>query len=97
MSPKSTHPQEPLFLADETDAEDSANIPANTGQFINKSYLEQVLTDVELEAEDEDMGGMMEFSQVLRNIGDSRAGAMNDDDDVDESVLFGDADEEREL
>ena len=42
-------------------------------------------------------GGMMEFSQVLHSIGDSRAGATNDDDDMDGSVLFGDADEFREL
>ena len=42
-------------------------------------------------------GGMMEFSQVLRSIGDSRAGAANDDEDMDGSVLFGDADELREL
>jgi hypothetical protein len=90
---------EPLFLADDADAEDSDRIPANTGQFINKSYLQQVLSDVEVEAEEEEeyTGGMIEFSQVLQNIGDSRAGAMNDDDDIDGSVLFGDADEQREL
>jgi hypothetical protein len=87
------HAPEPLFLADEADTEDIAN----TGQFINKSYLQQVLSDVEVEGEEEDTGGMLEFSQVLQNIGDSRAGAMNDDDDVDGSVLFGDADEQREL
>jgi len=42
-------------------------------------------------------GGMIEFSQVLHSIGDSRAGAANDDEDMDGSVLFGDADELREL
>jgi len=90
---KSNHAPEPLFLADEADTEDIAN----TGQFINKSYLQQVLSDVEVEGEEEDSGGMLEFSQVLQNIGDSRAGAMNDNDDMDGSVLFGDADEQREL
>jgi hypothetical protein len=96
--PKSSHtPAEPLFLADEEDAEDSISIHANTGQIINKSYLQQVLSDVEVEPDEEDTGGMLEFSQVLQNIGDSRAGAMNDDDDIDGSVLFGDADEQREL
>jgi len=90
---KNSHAPEPLFLSDEADTEDIAN----TGQFINKSYLQQVLSDIELEVEDEeeDSGGMLEFSQVLQNIGDSRAGAMNDDDDMDGSVLFGDADEQR--
>ena len=92
---KSSHAlAEPLFLADE-DAEDSTCIPANTGQIINKSYLQQVLSDGEIEADD--AGGMLEFSQVLQSIGDSRAGAMNDDDDIDGSVLFGDADEQREV
>ena len=42
-------------------------------------------------------GGMMQFSQVLRSAGDSRAGAANDDEDMDGSVLFGDADEFKEL
>jgi hypothetical protein len=96
--PQRSHtPAEPLFLADEADDEGSVSIPANTGQFVNKSYLQLVLSGVEAEAEEEDTGGMMEFSQVLQNIGDSRAGAMNDDDDMDGSVLFGDADEQREL
>lgn len=88
---------EPLFLPDDVDVEGSTNISANIGQFVNKSYLEQILSDNEVEDEDEDNGGMIEFSQVLQNIGDSRAGAMNDDDDMDGSVLFGDADEQREL
>lgn len=95
--PKNSHPpSEPLFLADEVDEEDSANTSGNTGQYINKSYLEQCLSDAEVDAEEESTGGMIEFSQVLQNIGDS-AGAMNDDDDMDGSVLFGDADEHREL
>ena len=99
-APKSTHTSrssEPLFLPDDVDAEGSMNMPATNGQFVNKSYLEQILGDNEVEDEDEDNGGMIEFSQVLQNVGDSRAGAMNDDDDMDGSALFGDADEQREL
>ena len=49
------------------------------------------------DSDSDGIGGMMEFSQVLRSIGDSRAGAANDDADMDGSVLFGDADEFREL
>jgi len=49
------------------------------------------------DSDSDGIGGMMEFSQVLRSIGDSRAGAANDDEDVDGSVLFGDADEFKEL
>ena len=52
---------------------------------------------IEISDGDSDFGGMMEFSQVLRSVGDSRAGAANDDEDMDGSVLFGDADEFKEL
>ena len=52
---------------------------------------------IEISDEDSDSGGMMEFSQVLQNVGDSRPGAANDDEDMDGSVLFGDADEFKEL
>lgn len=52
---------------------------------------------IEISDGDSDSGGMMEFSQVLRSVGDSRAGAANDDEDMDGSVLFGDADEFKEL
>ena len=52
---------------------------------------------IEISDGDSDSDGMMEFSQILRSIGDSRAGAANDDEDMDGSVLFGDADEFREL
>ena len=52
---------------------------------------------IEISDGDSDSGGMMEFSQVLCSVGDSRAGAANDDEDMDGSVLFGDADEFKEL
>ncbi|KAG6880393.1 hypothetical protein C0992_007804 [Termitomyces sp. T32_za158] len=45
---------------------------------------------------DED-GGMVLFSQVLNNAGDVRAGAADDDEDMDIDMFFGDADERREL
>jgi hypothetical protein len=49
------------------------------------------------DSDSDGIGGMMELSQVLRSVGDSRAGAANDDEDMDGSVLFGDADEFKEL
>ncbi|KAJ3716340.1 hypothetical protein DFJ43DRAFT_1134603 [Lentinula guzmanii] len=47
--------------------------------------------------DDADHGGMMEFSQVLNAAGDVRAGALDDDEDMEGAVFFGDADEVREL
>ena len=49
------------------------------------------------DSDSDEISGMMEFSQVLRSVGDSRAGAANDDEDMDGSVFFGDADEFKEL
>ncbi|KAJ3789492.1 hypothetical protein GGU10DRAFT_404175 [Lentinula aff. detonsa] len=47
--------------------------------------------------DDADHGGMMEFSQVLNAAGDVRAGALDDDEDMEGAIFFGDADEVREL
>lgn len=50
------------------------------------------------EEEDEDpFNNMMMFSQALRNTGDNRPSAADDDEDMDAAVFFGDADEIREL
>ncbi|KAF5390582.1 hypothetical protein D9757_002698 [Collybiopsis confluens] len=49
------------------------------------------------EIQDFDIGGMIEFSQVLNAVGDVRAGALDDEGDLEGEVLFGDADEVREL
>ncbi|KAF8812547.1 hypothetical protein BYT27DRAFT_7182991 [Phlegmacium glaucopus] len=78
----------PLFLPDDLEEdEEDVEISGPQGQ--------SSLTDGD--SDSDEIGGMMEFSQVLRNIGDSRAGAANDDEDIDGSVLFGDADEFKEL
>ncbi|EAU84879.2 hypothetical protein CC1G_00398 [Coprinopsis cinerea okayama7 len=42
-------------------------------------------------------GDMMSFSQALNNAGDSRPGAVGDDDEMEGAVLFADADEIKEL
>lgn len=44
-----------------------------------------------------DAGGMMEFSQVLNSGDGYRAGAIDDDEDMEGAVFFGDADEVKEL
>ncbi|KAJ3008073.1 hypothetical protein NUW54_g3300 [Trametes sanguinea] len=50
------------------------------------------------EASDEDEdGGMVLFSQILRSVGDHPPGIAEDDDEIDGAVFFGDADEMREL
>ncbi|OBZ70301.1 hypothetical protein A0H81_09957 [Grifola frondosa] len=49
------------------------------------------------EDSDSDDGGMMQFSQILRSVGEHAAGAAEDDDEIDGAVFFGDADEMREL
>jgi len=90
--------RDPLFLPEDADDDivEVVDTGRTSGQYVNKPYLDQVLNEVDI-SDDEDAGGIMEFSQVLRSIGDSRAGAINDDEDMDGSVLFGDADEYREL
>jgi hypothetical protein len=84
--------RDPLFLPEEPDSQ----VGGGGEQYVNTAYLDRVLNDAN-DSDQEDFGGMVEFSQVLRNVGDSRAGAMNDDEDANGSVLFGDADEYREL
>ncbi|KAH9938212.1 uncharacterized protein B0H18DRAFT_1091036 [Fomitopsis serialis] len=49
------------------------------------------------EDSDSDDGGFMEFTQVLRSAGQNQAGAMEDDDEIEGAVFFGDADETKEL
>lgn len=82
----------PLFLPEENE-EPVAERRSN----VNQSFLDQILRDVDTSDDEDDVGGMLEFSQVLHNVGGNRAGAANDDDDnEDDSILFGDADERRE-
>ncbi|KAF9476500.1 hypothetical protein BDN70DRAFT_812232 [Pholiota conissans] len=88
----STPAKVPLFLPEEPD-----NVEGQRSMHIDQAYLDKVLNTIEVSDDEGDMGGMMEFSRVLHNVGDSRAGAINDDDDMDESVLFGDADKFKEL
>ncbi|KAF9464443.1 hypothetical protein BDZ94DRAFT_1289354 [Collybia nuda] len=89
----------PLFLPDyELDRERSETpaplqgwgTPSPRGPNLSTSFFE--------DSDSSDDGcGMMELSQVLSATGDFRAGAVDDDEDVDTSIFFGDADEAREL
>jgi len=74
------HIQTPLFLPDS----DRADTPQ-----------ERSVPSLDDDNYQSDDGGMMQFSQVLNVTGDFRAGA-NDDDGMDETVFFGDADEGRD-
>ena len=49
------------------------------------------------EGSDDEDGGMVLFSQILRSVGDHPPGIAEDDDEIDGAVFFGDADETREL
>ena len=49
------------------------------------------------EGSDDEDGGMVLFSQILRSVGDHPPGIAEDDDEIEGAVFFGDADEMREL
>jgi len=86
----------PLFLPDDSDR-DRSETPA---PFLGQRILPPVplFNDWESDAYDNnsDGGDMMEYSRVLSGAGD-RAGAAEDDEDIDGAVFFGDADEVREF
>ncbi|KAI3612218.1 hypothetical protein WG66_012204 [Moniliophthora roreri] len=76
----------PLFLPDFDEEREREETP-----FPGQTQEMFVMDD------DDEYGGMMQFSQVLHSAGDNRAGAADDDEDMEGAVLFGDADENREL
>lgn len=84
-----TRVQTPLFLADEDDSQSQHSIP------VANSW--DGLETMEVSDDDSEMGGMMAFSQALNIAGDTRPGAVEDEDEMEGAVLFGDADEARQL
>ncbi|KAF9055472.1 hypothetical protein BDZ89DRAFT_975920 [Hymenopellis radicata] len=80
----------PLFLPDDEDRERSQTPFSFTPTSERPPVAQQ-------ETENDDGWGMMEFSQVLHSAGDTRAGPLDDDDDMEGAVFFGDADEVKEL
>jgi hypothetical protein len=89
----------PLFLPDDTDRERSETPAPFQGRKILPPVPSFHVADFAGDSDDSDEGGMMEFSQVLNKAGDFRAGAADDDEDMDGAgaVFFGDADEAREF
>jgi hypothetical protein len=84
----------PLFLPD---YDRRSETPAPIPQENSNSLFHHPIFD-EAGVTDDDDSGMMEFSQVLNAAGDFRiGGAMDNDDEMDGAVFFGDADEGREL
>ena len=80
----------PLFLPEETQEEAT---PQRETQ-VNKSYLNHILREEPTTDSDDGMDGLVNFSQVLQNVGETRVGGTNDDDDDgDAFMLSGDADE----
>lgn len=74
--------QTPLFLADDDMGEEDSFAQTSHG----------------LDSDDDsDRGGMMAFSQALNLAGDNRPGAAEDEQEIEGAVLFGDADENRQL
>ncbi|KAI0347231.1 hypothetical protein BDW22DRAFT_1387298 [Trametopsis cervina] len=88
----------PLFLPDDDDDdfERRSVTPAPVPQRYRPPVPLFHETPEEQNEDDED-GGMMAFSQVLQTMGEYHTGAIDDDDEMDGMVLFGDADEAREL
>lgn len=80
----------PLFLPDDDEWSPPPSVMLGT-------QPESLFTFDQHENSDSDDGGMMLFSQVLNTGGDLRAGAADDDEDVDGAIFFGDADENREF
>ena len=83
----------PLFLPDF----DREPTPAPSGARVRPPV--PLFSDaIAMEGSDgEDEGDMVLFSQILRSAGEHPPGIAEDDDEIDGAVLFGDADETREL
>lgn len=86
----------PLFLPDDDDRERSQT-PAPFLGHSSRPPVPLFDDDEEDGGQSSDDGGMMAFSQAMNNYSHLPAGAADDDDDLEGAVLFGDADEIREL
>ncbi|KAJ7068381.1 hypothetical protein C8F01DRAFT_1050515 [Mycena amicta] len=83
----------PLFLPDEDDAREGSVMPTEN----NPRMLPPVPLFNQEASDEEDGGGMMAFSQVMTSYSHLPAGMIEDDDELDGAVFFGDADEVKEL
>lgn len=85
----------PLFLPDDDDRERSVTPFPRQGTLPPVPLFDDGQDDEE--DPDSDNGGMMAFSQAMNGYNHLPAGAVDDDDEMDGAVFFGDADEVREL
>ncbi|CDO71288.1 hypothetical protein BN946_scf184908.g45 [Trametes cinnabarina] len=86
-----TRERTPLFLPDF----DRDPTPAPTG--VRNLPPVPLFNEAAEGSDDDDDGGMVLFSQILRSVGDHPPGIAEDEDEIDGAVFFGDADETREL
>ncbi|THV08451.1 hypothetical protein K435DRAFT_11492 [Dendrothele bispora CBS 962.96] len=86
--------QTPLFLPD-IDEREGSEAPFSFRD--RASTLPPVPLFNDSELDNDEYGGMMEFSHVLNATGDERARPVDDDQDMEGEVFFGDADEFKEL
>ncbi|KAE9397114.1 hypothetical protein BT96DRAFT_957990 [Gymnopus androsaceus JB14] len=86
----------PLFLPDPDDR-DRSQTPFPDASHVRPLplYDDDLILDGGMD--EDEYGGMIEFSQILNAAGDVRAGALDEDEDMEGAVFFGDADEVREL
>jgi hypothetical protein len=84
----------PLFLPDPDRGRSETPAPFNRGPVLPPVPLFD--NQVDQGVEDINNDGLMEFSQALNYAGDHRGG-LEDDDEMDGAVFFGDADEAREI
>lgn len=83
----------PLFLTDDNDIDQE--VEPQEPNFVTSHWDDiEVMEDSDDNSEE---GGMMAFSQALNLAGDNRPGAAEDEDEMEGAVLFGDADEARQL
>lgn len=91
----------PLFLPEEEETENAAEpqrkVPTTGSKAVlSQAVLDKIMKDDGLYEEEEE-GGMMQLSQILQSIESYGGGVADDGDEMDGMVLFGDADEFREL
>lgn len=85
----------PLFLPDPDRGRSETPAPVLQGRVLPPVPLFNDTIDQEIEDSDDD--GLMEFSQILNSAGEHRAGLVDEDDEMDGAVFFGDADEAKEF
>lgn len=81
----------PLFLPD-FDRRSATPAPVRFGSVLSTL---QTMDEVEDPIADEDSFGMLAFSQMLNSVAGENTGGIEEDDEIDGSVLYGDADEVR--